>query len=86
MYELISKILDTAKENDVDVGVAYDYIVNEDGYSSELADARDFLSDEYETITALRKAGREVDIKIICDMKEQGNDFGMETFIKHLDV
>jgi len=53
MYELVKKILDEAKEKDVDISVAYDYVGNKKGYSEELRKAYKCLFDNYEEITAL---------------------------------
>lgn len=84
MYKLVKKILDRAKENNVDVGVAYDYIGNDEGYSEELKKAHDFILDNYEVITSLRVKNRNTDIKVICDMYENGNIDGMKNYIKSL--
>lgn len=86
MYELVKKILDEAKEKKVDVGVAYDYIGNEEGYSDELKKAYDCLIDNYEEITALRVKGKDTDIKVICDMAEQGNENGVKNYINQLKL
>lgn len=84
MYELVKKILDEAKEKSVDIGVAYDYIGNNEGYSEELKKAYNCLFDNYEEITALRVKGKNADIKVICDMVEAGNEEGAKNYINTL--
>ena len=84
MYELVKKILDTSKEKNVDVGVAYDMVANETGYTDELKAAKKILDDKYEEITALRVKGKEADIKILCAMAEKENTNGVEHHIENL--
>ena len=84
MYELVKKILDTAKKEDVDVGVAYDMVANEIGYTDELKKAKAFIHEHYEEITALRVKGKEADIKILCAMAEKENTNGIEHHIENL--
>jgi len=86
MYELVKKILDEAKEKDVDISVAYDYVGNKKGYSEELRKAYKCLFDNYEEITALRVKGKDTDIKVICDMAEQGNENGVKNYINQLKL
>ena len=84
MYELVKKILDRAKAEDVTVGVAYDMVATETGYTDELKAAKKILDDKYEEITALRVKGKEADIKILCAMAEKGNENGVEHHIENL--
>jgi hypothetical protein len=84
MYELVKRILDTSKENGVDIGVAYDMVANEIGYTEELKAAKKVLDEHYEVITALRVKGKEADIKIICKMAENGNETGIKNHINNL--
>ena len=84
MYELVKKILDTAKKEDVDVGVAYDMVATETGYTDELKKAHKFIDKHYEVITALRVKGKEADINILCKMAEQENTNGVEHHIENL--
>lgn len=86
MYELVKNILDKAKESNVDIGVAHDYVANEKGNTAELKKAHDFILDNYEEITALRVKGRETDIKVICDMQEQGNENGVKKYLRQLKL
>ena len=84
MYELVKKILDEAKESNVDISVAYDYVAKDIGYTAKLKEAREFLRAKYEVRTALRRKVHETDIKVICDMKENGNDEGVRNYIEDL--
>lgn len=84
MYELVKKILETSKEKNVDVGVAYDMVANETGYTDELKAAKKILDDKYEEITALRVKGKEADINIICKLAEKGNEIGIQHHIENL--
>ena len=87
MNELVKKILDTAKEKDVDIGVAYDHVANEgEGYTPELKKAFDVLQDNFEVITALRAKARFADVKVICDMAEAGNENGVKDYIRNLKM
>lgn len=86
MYELVKKILDEAKENNVDIGVAYSYIGNDEGYTAELKEAFEVLQDNYEEITALRVKGKDADIKVICDMAKAGNENGVKNYIRNLKL
>lgn len=84
MYELIKKILDEAKENNVDIGVAHDYVADELGHTPKLKQAFTVLRRHYEAITELRAKGKNTDIKVICDMEENGNTDGAKNYIKQL--
>ena len=84
MYKLVKKILDEAKESNVDISVAYDYVAKDIGYTAKLKEAQKFLREKYEVITALRRKGHETDIKVICDMKEAGNAEGVRNYIDDL--
>ena len=84
MYELVKKILETSKENKVDIGVAYDMIANATAYTDELKQAFEILRRYYEVITELRRKHKEADINIICKMAEKGNDIGIQHHIENL--
>ena len=84
MYELVKKILETSKEKNVDVGVAYDMVANEIGYTDELKKAKAFIHKYYEEITALRVKGKEADIKILCKLAEAENTNGIKHHIENL--
>lgn len=84
MYELLKKILETSKEKKVDIGVAYDMVANEMGYTDELKKAHKFIDKHYEVITTLRVKGKEADINIICKMAEKGNEIGIQHHIENL--
>ena len=68
MYELIYKIIEKAGKEDVAIDVAYDMLVAENGADEELKKASDFLRENETEIQKLRKAGRENEIKVLCNM------------------
>lgn len=84
MYEMVKRILETSKTNNVDIGVAYDMIANQTSYSDELKQAFKILRKYYEVITALRVKGKEADINIICKLAEKGNEKAIEHHIENL--
>ena len=68
MYDLINKILEKSKKENVDIGVAYDMLVSENGADENLKDAWEFLQENQTEIHKLRNAGRENEIKVLCNM------------------
>ena len=84
MYELVKKILDTAKKENVDVGVAYDMVATETGYTDELKKANEFIDKNYETITALRVKECEEDIKYLCKLAECDNNVAIDHHTENL--
>ena len=68
MYKLINKIIEKAGKEDVSIDVAYDMLVAENGADEELKKASEFLQKNEEAIQKLRKAGRDNEIKILCNM------------------
>jgi hypothetical protein len=68
MYELIYKIIEKAGKEDVSINVAYDMLVAENGADEKLKKASEFLLKNEEAIQKLRKAGRENEIKVLCNM------------------
>lgn len=71
MYELIKKILDTGKERNVDLSVAYEMLKNEGHASAELEDAKKVLDRYYKEITALRKNGHEDKAKELIEAEDK---------------
>lgn len=68
MYELIYKIIEKAGKEDVSIDVAYDMLVAENGANEKLKEASEFLLENETEIQKLRKAGRENEIKVLCNM------------------
>lgn len=68
MYELINKIIEKAGKEDVTIDVAYDMLVAENGADEKLKEASEFLLENETEIQKLRKAGRENEIKVLCNM------------------
>jgi hypothetical protein len=69
MFENIKKILEKAKETGKDIGVAYDMLSVADK-SEELKEASKFLNENQTEILKLHNAGRNIEIKIMCQLKE----------------
>ena len=74
MYDLINKILEKSKKENVDIGVAYDMLVSENGADENLKDAWEFLQENQSEIFQLNNTGRIAELKIICD-KSDDKDF-----------
>lgn len=68
MYELIYKIIEKAGKEDVTIDVAHDMLVAENGTDEKLKEASEFLLENETEIQKLRKAGRENEIKVLCNM------------------
>lgn len=81
MYELINKIIAKAGKEDVSIDVAYDMLVAENGANDELKKASTFLQKNEEAIQKLRKAGREEEIKVLCNMAIIGNNNAIRGYI-----
>ena len=72
MYENIIKILDKSKAENVDILVARDKIIAEEGISyDEMKKASDFIGDYYDTITKCRRLGDNETIKCLTDAYEK---------------
>ena len=84
MYGLVKVILDTAAKNGVDVGVAYNYVAKETGYTDGLKVAFGFIQKNYEVVTALRVKGKEAELKTLARMWEKGDTDGAKNYIKRL--
>lgn len=69
MYKLVTEILNKAKADNVDIGVAYDKMEKTD----DLRKAFDFLQGNQIAILKLRSAGRETELKTLCDMAAEAN-------------
>ena len=87
MYELIKRILDTSRDELVDIGVAYDMIANDIGYTEELKEAFVFLKRYYGEITSFRTAGKEEKIEEMCNSFKTKGLIAVEDFIdEHGDL
>lgn len=74
MYENIKKILGKAKETGKDIGVAYDMLSVTDK-SEELKEASKFLNENQVEILKLHNAGRDAEIKILCEYANEPEKF-----------
>lgn len=64
MYESVTEILKKAKEDGADIGVAYDRMEKTD----DLRKAFEFLRENQIAILKLRNAGRNEELKVLCNM------------------
>lgn len=73
MYENIIKILDKSKAENVDILVARDKVIAEEGISyDEMKKASDFIGDYYDTITKCRRLGDNDTIKALVEADDKG--------------
>ncbi len=68
MYKLINKIMNKARKEKVDIGVAYAMLISEEGQNGELKEAYKFLSKNQVAIFKLKNKGLEDEIKRVCDI------------------
>lgn len=81
MYENIIKILDKSKAEDVDILVARDKVIAEEGISyDEMKKASDFIGYYYDTITKCRRLGDNETIKALVE----GNDEERKEIVKEV--
>ena len=81
MFENIIKILDKSKAENVDILVARDKIIAENGVSyDEMKKASDFIGDYYNTITKCRRLGDNATIKALVE----ADDIGREEIVKEV--
>ena len=72
MYENIIKILDKSKAENIDILVARDKIIAEEGVSyDEMKKASDFIGDYYDTITKCRRLGDNDTIKTLVEADDK---------------
>ena len=73
MYENIIKILDKSKAENVDILVARDKVIAEEGISyDEMKKASDFIGKYYDTITKCRRLGDNDTIKALVEADDKG--------------
>ena len=82
LYEVITKILDKAKEKGVDILVARDMIIHEGKLPTEvIKNAYNDLNAYYDVFTKFRRENTPGLIKELCDLIEQGNEIAIKKFI-----
>lgn len=81
MYKLIYKIIEKSGKEDVTIDVAYDMLVAENGADAELKAAAEFLQENETEIQKLRKAGREEEIKVLCNMATAGDKRAIRKYL-----
>ena len=81
MFENIIKILDKSKAENVDILVARDKIIAEDGIAyDEMKKASDFISVYYDTITKCRRLSDNDTIKSLVE----ADDIGRKEIVKEV--
>ena len=81
MFENIIKILDKSKAENVDILVARDKIIAEDGIAyDEMKKASDFIAKYYDTITKCRRLGDNDTIKALVE----ADDIGRKEIVKEV--
>ena len=72
MYENIIKILDKSKAENVDILVARDKVIAEEGIPyDEMKKASNFIGDYYDTITKCRRLGDNDTIKALVEADDK---------------
>lgn len=83
LFTNVCKILDVAKEKDVDILVARDILINENKEeNTALTEATEVIQTYYKFITACRVAGDERNIEKLCDLYETGNKEAIKELIE----
>ena len=83
LFENVSKILDVAKEKDVDILVARDMVINDNKENKEeIKKASEVIETYYKFVTACRVAGDEGSINKLCDLYEAGDKEAIADLIK----
>ena len=81
MFENIIKILEKSKADKIDILVARDKIIAEDGIAyDEMKKASDFISVYYDTITKCRRLGDNDTIKALVE----ADDIGRKEIVKEV--
>ena len=82
MYDLIVKILNKSREEEVDINVAYDKTAREDGlgYTDELKKAFDAIVKHYDFITKCRRENDIALLKAFCELLETGSVVDIRNF------
>lgn len=83
LFTNVCKILDVAKEKDVDILVARDILINENKEeNTALTEAAKVIQTYYKFITACRVAEDERSIEKLCDLYEAGNKEAIKELIE----
>ena len=82
LYENIIKILDKAKEEDIQILTAKDILIKNDPEAEQLEKDYEVLKTYYKFITACRNIGDEESIRKLCELYEKGNIKAIDNLIK----
>ena len=82
MYALVREILDTGKENGVDIIVARDMVVAKGKDFKEVDAAYKIIDTYYDTITFFNRTGNEAGIETVCNLYAEGKKSELKEFIK----
>lgn len=72
LYENIKKILDCAKEKDIQILTAKDILIKNDPEAEQLEKDYEVLKTYYKFITTCRRKGDEAMIEKLCELYEKG--------------
>ena len=83
LYENIKKILDKAKEEDIQILTAKDILIKNDSEPEQLEKDYEVLKTYYKFITACRNIGDDESIKKLCELYEKGEHEAIVELIKN---
>lgn len=72
LYDNIKKILDKAKEEDIQILTSKDILLKNNPEAEQLEKDYEVLKTYYKFITACRRNGDEENIKKLCELYEKG--------------
>ncbi len=85
MYELVKRILDKSRNENVDVLVACDMCIAEDKpHEEELRAAGELVDEHYDVITKCRRENDDASIEKLCSIIAGGNVSEIRAFEKEI--
>ena len=84
LYENIKKILDKAKEEDIQILTAKDILIKNDPEAEQLEKDYEVLKTYYKFITTCRRNENEEAIKKLCELYEKEDHEAIRELIKEI--